>query len=208
MARKKPVTVNPNIAWSASNPHSWLILRADAPGAEAVPGWRVMHGNLRARHRDHDNSLTAFAQAKLRPDGTPGWIPTAHRVEVLLPAHADDALCDPETLIVRAEAELPNDPKGLATYVTLTCAPDRLHAQFEVARQVARDLVDRFEVAVLIVQHVPAKAANANAPHCHLVIPGPRRLTAWSGFGSYVTQLSSDAGRDVVVDTLLNALAV
>ncbi|WP_187335981.1 hypothetical protein [Novosphingopyxis iocasae] len=208
MARKKPVTVNPDIAWSASNPHSWLILRGDAPGTEAVPGWRVMYGNLRARHRDHDNSLTAFAQAKLRPDGTPGWIPTAHRVEVLLPAHADDALCDPKTLIGRAEAELPNDPKGLATYVTLTCAPDRLHSQFEVARQVARDLVDRFEVAVLMVQHVPAKAANANAPHCHLVIPGPRRLTAWSGFGSYVTQLSSDAGRNLVVDALLTKLAV
>ena len=208
MTRKKPVTVNPNIAWSASNPHSWLMLKGDAPGAEAVPGWRVMYGNLRACHRDQNNSLTAFAKAKLRPDGTPSFTPTAHRVEVLLPAHADDTLRDPETLIRRAEAELPNEPKGLACYVTLTCAPDRLHAQFEIARQVARDLVDRFAVAVLIIQHVPSKAGNGNAPHCHLVIPGPRGLTPWSGFDVYVSPLSSDAGRDIVVDSLLNALAI
>lgn len=45
MARNKPVIVNPS--------------RRRA-GAEAVPGWRVMYGNLRARHRDHDNSLSAF----------------------------------------------------------------------------------------------------------------------------------------------------
>ena len=207
MACKKPIIVNPNITWSATNPHSWLILSGDEPSNEAVPGWRILYGNLRARHRNHENSLTAFSQAKLRPDGTPGWTPTAHRVEVLLPAHADDALCDPETLIGRAEAELPNDPKGLATYVTLTCAPNRLHSQFEIARQVVRDLIDRFTVAVLIVQHVPSKAASANAPHCHFVIPGPRRLTPWSGFGAYVSDLSNDAGRDVVVDALSNALA-
>ena len=208
MARNKPVIVNPDVAWSAFNPHSWLILRGDAPGAEAVPGWRVMYGNLRARHRDHDNSLSAFVQAKLRPDGSPGWRSSAHRFEVLLPVYAEDALRDPEVLIGRAEAELPNDPKGLATYITLTSNPDRLHVQFEVARQVARGLVDRFAVAVLIVQHVPAKAANANPPHCHLVIPGPRRLMPWSGFGAYVPKLSSDAGRDVVVDAVLSALAV
>lgn len=205
MSRGKPVEINAHLAPTPSNPHSWLALVGDARGQTTIAGWRVMFGNLRVERRGYRNSLAALAKAKIAPVSSANadpWTATAHRVEVLLPGWADDALSEPRTLIERAEADGPDDPKGLGTYITLTSYPDRLHAQFEVARMVSRRLVERFGVAVLLVQHDPSRAANANPPHCHLVVPGPRRVTAWSGFGAFVSPLSTDKGRDIVIDEL------
>lgn len=132
MTRKTSVTVNGDLAPNPSNPHSWMVLKGDQPGHEVVPGWRVLFGNLRNLHRGFEPSLSALATAKIMPaapSGTPVWQATAHRVEVLLPAFAEDALLDPETLVKRAEVEQPADPRGLATYVTLTSNPERLHHQ-------------------------------------------------------------------------------
>lgn len=141
------------------------------------------------------------------PAGTPDWTVTAHRAEVLLPAHVDDRLLDPRTLFETAEAQHPPGGEALATYVTLTWAPSRLHAAFEVGRHLARWLVREFDVTVLLVQHVPALNAGTAEPHLHLIIPGPRRLTAWSGFGEYVKPLCRDSGRQLIVDQLAPLMA-
>ena len=209
MTRKASVIVNGDLVPNPANPHSWMVLKGDETGREAVPGWRVMFGNLRPVHRGFAPSLSALAAAKIMPAapaGTPVWQATAHRVEVLLPAFAEDALLDPETLVKRAEAEQPENPRGLATYITLTSNPERLHRQYEICREVARRIVDRLEGALILVQHVPARAASANPPHLHIIVPGPRRLTRFSSFGSFVSELSSDAGRDLIIDELETVL--
>lgn len=153
-----------------------------------------MVGTLRPAHQDHNNSAAAFVRAKIQvvpsTDGD-DWAVTAHRAEVLLPRGADDRFYCLRTLFEAIDAEHPVDGKALLTYVTLTWRPERLHAQWELGRRLALELVREHEVAVLAVQHVPGKVARSNDPHVHLAIAGPRTLGSL-GFGPYVTALMGD----------------
>lgn len=201
----RAIVINAGVEPTPANPHSHLPLLGDAPGEAGPGGIRTLYGVLRPEYRGHRNSLVTFAKAKLTvaaPPDTPTWTVTAHHAEVLLPTHAEDRLLDPRTLVETAETEHPPGGEALATYVTLTWTPARLHLQYEVGRRVARWLADEFDLAVLLVQHVPARNANTAQPHVHLIVPGPRRIMPWGGYGDFVKPLCRDGGRRLVVDRL------
>ena len=204
MAKPKPYEINAGLRPDPSNPHSWFTLIGHPPGETAPSGYRVLWGVMRPEYRDYRPSLAAFAQTKLAPaagTNVAPWAVTAYRHEVLLPAFAGDHLRDPRVLIESAEQQ-PVTAKALASYITLTSTPATLHGQFEVARRTAQMLVARFDVAALLVQHVPALNGGSAQPHVHLIIPGPRRLTPWSGYGAPVAELAGDKGRDLVLSLL------
>lgn len=209
MAKTKPHEINADLKPDPNNPHSWFTLIGHPPGEATPEGYRVLWGVMRPEYRCHRPSLAAFAKAKLAPAAGPDaapWAVTAYRHEVLLPPFAGDHLRDPRVLIEAAEREQASAAKALASYVTLTSTPATLHGQFEVARRVGQRLVARFHVAALLVQHVPALNGGSAQPHVHLLIPGPRRLTPWSGFGAPVAQLGGDKGRDLVLSLLADAV--
>ena len=210
MADSKPVLINAGVEPTPANPHSHMPLLGDPPGESGPGDVRTLYGVLRPSYRGHANSITALVRAKVTvaaPAGTPAWTVTAHRAEVVLPCHADDRLLDPRTLIEMVEAQHPPAGEALATYVTLTWAPTRLHAAFERGRALARWLNDEFGVAVLLVQHVPALNASSAPHHLHAIIPGPRRLAPWGGYAEYVKPLCRDGGRQLVVDQLARLIA-
>ncbi len=200
-----PFRINPDVAPSDNDPHSWLPLIGHPPGEVGPGGIKVMWGVLRPTFGGYRPSLARFAVAKLMvaaPPDTSPWTVTAHRHEVLLPAHAGDHLLDPRNLIELAERSQLADAKAQAAYITLTSAPVALHAQYEVARLLGRWLVERFDIAVLLVQHVPARSGGSAAPHVHMIIPGPRVLTPYSLFGRPVAELARDKGRELVLERL------
>ncbi len=210
MAAAKPVLINAGVVPTPANPHTHMPLLGDPPGESGPGDVRTLYGVLRPSYRDHANSLAALARAKLTVAAAadmPEWTVTAHRAEVLLPAHADDRLLDPRTLVEIADAQHPPSGEALATYVTLTWTPARLHAAFERGRAVARWLADEFGVAVLLIQHVPALNASTAPHHLHLIVPGPRRLAPWGGFAEYVKPLCRDGGRQIIVDQLARLIA-
>lgn len=202
---RAPVRINPDVVPTDGNPHSWLPLIGHASGEVAASGVKVMWGVLRPTFAGYAPSLPQFVQSKLRvatPADAPLWTVTAHRHEVLLPVHAGDHLRDPQTLIEMAERDRMPDAKAQATYITLTWVPTTLHSQFELARGVGRWLVDIYDVAVLLIQHVPALNGGSAPPHVHMVIPGPRAITPYSSFGRPVADLARDAGWQRVLDCL------
>lgn len=206
----KPHVINADLEPTPSNPHSWMPLLGDAANAPAGDSIRVMFGCMRPLYRGFAPSVAALARSKLTvaaPPDTPDWTVTAHRAEVLLPAFADDRLACPRTLFEMTDSDHPVGGKALASYITLTWQPERLHAQWQVGLSVGRWLTETFEVAVLAVQHAPHRAAKSTCPHIHLIVPGPRRLTRWGQFGGYVTPLCRDGGRQLVVDQVAALVA-
>lgn len=187
----KPYVVNADVAVSDTNPHSWLILVGEQPDTK---GPRCLVGTLRPEHRGRRATAAEFAHAKLLvsdEDGDARWRASAYRHEVLLPPGADDRYRCPHGLFEDVDAAHPASGKALVSYITLTWVPDRLHHQWSLARTLATGLVDEFAVPVLLVQHVPGVVASTALPHCHLLIPGPRTLSA-IGWGGYVSALIGD----------------
>lgn len=209
MAKTKPYKINADRQPEPGNPHSWFTLIGHPPGEVGPGGYRVLWGVMRPEYRGYRSSLAAFAKAKLAPAAganTAPWAVTAYRHEVLLPGFAGDHLRDPRVLIESAEQQQPATAKALASYVTLTATPTTLHGQFEIARRTGQMLVARFDVAALLVQHVPSLNGGSAQPHVHLVIPGPRRLTPWSGYGAPVGELSGDKRRDLILSLLAQVI--
>lgn len=186
------IEVNAGCVPDPARPHTQLALIGDPSG---TPGTRVMYGCLRPTFRGHSNSAVAFAAAKVTvaaPLGTPPWTQTAARAEVLLPPGADDRLAEPRVLMEAVDAALPHDGKALLAYLTFTFPCGRLHHQWELVRSfVRRDLVELFEAAVLLIQHVPGRAGFPTDPHVHALLAGPRRLTSL-GFGEWLPALMED----------------
>lgn len=190
-AALKPYVVNAELAVSDTNPHSWLVLVGEQPD---TPGPRCLVGTLRPEHRGRRASVAAFARAKLlvaADDGGGSWRSAAYRHEVLLPPGADDRYLCPQALFEDVDAAHPASGKALVSYVTLTWVPNRLHQQWSLVRALAAELVDAHAVPVLLIQHVPGIVASTALPHCHLLFPGPRTLSA-IGWGGYVSALIGD----------------
>lgn len=205
-----PFRINPDVVPSDGDPHSWLPLIGHPPGEDGPGGCRLMWGVLRPTFGDYRPSLARFVIAKLAaavPPGAAPWTVTAHRHEVLLPAHAGDHLLDPRALIEAAEREQIPHAKAQAAYITLTSAPPTLHRQFEVARSLAGRLVDCFDTAALLVQHVPSHNGGSALPHVHLIVPGPRAITPYSTFGRPIAELARDKGRYLVLEHLAAIVA-
>ena len=192
------IQVNPTCVPDPANPHSWLMLTGDDVDRDTL---RVMYGCLRPVFRGRRNSAAAFAAAKLTvgaPPDTPPWTLTAARAEVLLPPGADDRLADARALMETVDAELPVKAKALLAYFTFTFPTTRLHEQYELVRDFTRRLiVDPFEVAALLVQHAPNRAGLFGAPHVHVLLAGPRRLTPL-GLADWVTPLATDTAHALV----------
>lgn len=209
MAPALPTIFNQDVPFAPSYPHSWLRLLSDPPGTTGPGGIRLMFGVLRPDHQGHAVSAAAFARSKLvvpaRPDSH-DWTITAHRAEVLLPAHADDRLRDPRTLFEEVDRTLPPGGRALASYITLTWMPNRLHAQYEIGRALAARLVAEFGTPALCVQHVPALNGGDHSPHLHLLIVA-RRLTKFGMFGEPIRILGRDGGRQMVADRLADIVA-
>ena len=204
---RQSIAVNPNCKPDAANVHTWLSLVGD-PADTA--GTRVMYGCLRPVFQDRVNSAAAFASAKMRvglaADVAP-WTLGAARAEVLLPIGADDRLSDPRTLMEAVDAELPVKAKALLAYFTFTFPTPRIHEQYELVRHFTRRcIVDTFEVGALIVSHAPHRAASGNMPHVHVMIPGPRRLTAL-GLGEWVWPLVGNRAHPLVRNAFLEVQA-
>lgn len=206
----KPFIINPDVQPDPANPHSWFPLIGHPKGETGSGEYRVMAGVMRPEYRQFRPSLAAFVQAKLAPaapsDAAP-WAISTYRHEVLLPPQAGDHLRDPRTLIETAEREQAPSAKALASYITLTSTTNALHTQYEVAREVGRWLVAEFQVAVLLVQHVPSLNLGSAEPHVHIIVPGPRAITPYSTFGQPVAALSGDKGRDFVLARLATLVA-
>lgn len=203
----RPVLVNEGHVRDPANPHTHLNLLGLPAGQ---PGPRCMAGTLRPLHQNGANSAAAFARSKINPvvgASSDDWTLVAHRADVVLPRCADDRLGDLRSLFEAVDAEHPADGKALLTYLTLTWRPDRLHRQWELGRQMAVEFARDHHVAVLIVQHVPARAARSNDPHLHLLVAGPRRVEPWAGFGSYVPALMGDRVWNMVHERFRTLLA-
>ena len=190
------VEINPGCVPVVGRPHTHLRLIGDPADSQT----RVMFGCLERIFHGHDNSAAAFAAAKITvaaPPKTPPWTLTAARAEVLLPAGADDRLSDPRTLMQEVDAALPHDGRALLSYFTFTFTCERLHQQYELVRAFTRTaLVDLFQIAVLLVQHAPHRAAFGSDPHVH-ALAVPRRLTSL-GFGEFTTPMINDEGHLLV----------
>lgn len=200
-----PYRINPDAVPNDRDPHSWLPLTGHPPGEMGPGGFRLMWGVLRPSFAGYRPSLSRFAQAKLAvavPGDARPWGTTAYRHEVLLPAQAGDHLRDPQTLIETAERECLSEAKAHACYITLTSEPSTLHGQFEAARALGWWLVESFDVAVMLIQHVPSLNGNSAAPHVHMIVPGPRAITRYGSFGRPIAELARDKGRDLVLDRL------
>lgn len=183
------MVINADVPVSA-NPHSWLVLLGHP--AEST-GPRCMTGTLRPTYRERVNTAASFAAAKLliaTGEEAAPWRPGAYRHEVVLPREADDRYADPQLLFADIDAAHVATGKALLGYVTLTWTPERLHHQWRVAHALAAQLVDTFDVPVMLVQHCPGLVASSAVPHCHLLL-GCRTLTG-IGWGGYVAALNGD----------------
>ena len=204
---RQSIAVNPNCKPDPANVHTWLSLVGDRAD---MKGTKVMHGCLPPVFQGHVNSAAAFASAKMRvglaADAAP-WTLGAARAEVLLPIGADDRLSDPRTLMQTVDAELPLKAKALLAYFTFTFPTPRIHEQYELVRDFTRRcIVDTFEVGALIVSHAPHRAARAQLPHVHVMVPGPRRLTAL-GLGEWVWPLADKRAHALVRNAFLEVQA-
>jgi hypothetical protein len=204
-SHRHSIEINPFSTPDPGNVHTWLSLVGDAVGTMDA---RVMYGCLQPVFQGQVNSASAFTAAKISLDTTPGppcWTPNAVRTEVLLPSGADDRFADPRILMETVDAELPAKAKALLAYFAFTFPTSRLHEQYELVRDFTRRLiVDPFRVGAVLVHHAPHRAGSANQPHVHVMIAGPRRLTAL-GLGEWVRPLIATTTHALVRDAFLAA---
>jgi hypothetical protein len=127
---------------------------------------------------------------------------TACRYEVLVPEGVDDSFADPWMLPRHIDHSLARETNGSAPiccYWTVSDAQVRhLHEQWRAGRRVVEQLVDRFRVPMLLVQHVPEQASSANPPHLHCL--AAVRVLSSRGFGAPVAALIGDKARQVFVE--------
>ena len=203
VAPRVSLVVNETKTYDPANSHTHLVLHGDAADA---PYPHVMSGTLRPTFRDHENSAAAFALSKIMvaaPVGTPLWTQTAASSEVLLPEAACDRFTDARLLMETLDEERPEKVNALLAYFTFTYPTDRLHAMREEVRAfLMKEIVERHDVATLLILHDPGRAASKNLPHVHALVTS-RRLTAL-GFAEQVSALNSDKAQAMIRDAFLN----
>lgn len=181
------------------DPLSWLYVNPE----KSLNG--VVFGVLRKTFRGRTNSAHEFGFRKCHLGSAfvnadrSIWAPNAEKVEVILPARADDMLCDPDLLLRNVDACAPPNEAGLLTYLTLPLSDaDRLHAGWEKARSFAVTLASERDIASIVILHSPGSIGAAFPLHAHLLII-PRAL---NGFGlrhaPFDSELLQDAGQGIL----------
>lgn len=200
-ARKARTAPANSIVTCEADPQSWLYLNP----AGASPSGTVF-GVLRKTYGGRQNSAVEFGWRKahpIAPAGSPGvspWIVTAERIEVILPAGADDMLADPELLLRQMDAHAVDHEKALLVYLTLPLPDvDRLHVGWERCRAFVREHFARDrQLATVLVLHAPGRVGSSNPLHCHCLIV-PRHITGLGlAHGAYDSDLLNDGGQAIV----------
>ncbi|WP_294280675.1 hypothetical protein [uncultured Sphingomonas sp.] len=195
--RKLPVKPTPTDA----DPQSWLYLNPSGPSPAGT-----VFAVLRRAYAGRVNSALEFGyrKAHLGPvvAGTDlsAWSPNVERIEVLLPAGADDSLADPATLLGQMDAHAVEREKALLTYLTLPLGDvERVHIGWERARAFLRDRFARDrQLASVLILHAPGTINAAFPLHAHALIV-PRRLTGLGiRQGLYDEDMIHDRGQAIV----------
>ena len=137
--------------------------------------------------------------AHINVDDRSVWSPNVEKVEVVLPAKADDLLSDPDVLLRQADQFVSPTEAGLLTYVTLPLGDmDRLHTAWERARSYAVSLASSRKVASVVVLHSPGAIGAPYPLHAHLCIV-PKVLTGLGlAHSAYDQELLHDGGQDIL----------
>ena len=166
---------------SEKDPLTWLYLNPD----KAPNGF--VFGVLRKTFRGRTNSAHEFGFRKCHLGSVfvgadrSTWNPNAEKVEVVLPAKADDTLSDPDVLLRQVDAFAAPNEAGLLTYLTLPLADvERIHLGWERARSFAVKLATQRDVASIVTLHSPGSIGAQFPLHAHVLIV-PRVFS--NGFG-------------------------
>lgn len=175
------------------DPLSWLFVNPQ----KSSNG--VVFGVLRKTFRGRTNTAHEFGFRKAHLGSTfvsadrTNWAPNAEKVEVILPARADDMLSDPDLLLRNVDACVPPNEAGLLTYLTLPLSDaERLHVAWEKARSFAVMLASERDLASIVILHSPGSVGAAFPMHAHLLIV-PRAL---NGLGLRHAPFDSELLRD------------
>lgn len=173
--KSKPRTKKANLPTKTDekDPLSWLYLNPEKSSNGFV------FGVLRKTFRGRTNTAHEFGFRKCHLGSAfvnadrSIWAPNAEKVEVILPARADDMLSDPDLLLRQVDACAPSNEAGLLTYLTLPLASvERLHVGWERARSFAVRLACERDLASIVILHSPGSIGSAFPLHSHLcVIP-------------------------------------
>lgn len=160
-----------------ANPHSWLAINPDTKHQPL----HFIYGVLERDYHGRANSAVEFVTAKLQPVPAADSCPqiTAERAGVALPADADDRFADPFVLAAEVDHVAAPGKPALLAYVTLYFPdPDRLHRIWRRGFSFAQGIADDYGVAVVAALHAPFRAGSSNPVHLHLMLMGPRKMTA------------------------------
>ncbi|WP_125995753.1 hypothetical protein [Sphingomonas sp. S-NIH.Pt15_0812] len=161
---------------------------------------------LRRAYAGRTNSALEFGYRKahlgavLASADTTVWSPNVERIEVLLPAGADDSLADPATLLGQMDAHAVEREKALLTYLTLPLGDvDRVHIGWERARAFLRERFARDrDLASVLILHAPGTINAAFPLHAHALIV-PRRVTGLGiRQGLYDEDMIHDRGQAII----------
>lgn len=183
------------------DPLSWLYVNPE----KSSNG--VVFGVLRKTFRGRTNSAQEFGFRKCHLGSAfvnadrSVWAPNAEKVEVILPARADDTLSDPDVLLRQVDAFACPYEAGLLTYLTVPLSDvERLHVGWELARSFAVRLACERAVASIVILHSPGSIGSAFPLHAHLLVI-PRSL---NGLGlrhaPFDSELLRDDGQGILSD--------
>jgi len=201
MAARKPRKLPGKPVPTDVDPQSWLYLNPAGPSAAGT-----VFAVLRKAYAGRTNSALEFGYRKAHVGVVAAgvnfavWSPNVERVEVLLPAGADDGLANPAILLAQMDAHAVDREKALLTCLTLPLGDvDRVHVGWERARSFLRDRVARDrQLAAVLILHAPGTINAAFPLHAHALIV-PRRITGLGiRLGLYDEELIHDGGQAIV----------
>lgn len=158
-----------------------------APERGALPtGIDMAHGTAQKVYLGRANTPTAIVARRLALHGS--IEPNCYANETLLPPDASDLLEAPAALIGRYEEQVLEQQTDLMCITTLRFdAAMPCHRAWRLGVGFAYGALScRRNLAVIAVQHVPARALRENKQHIHLIYPS-RKLLHGSQFGAFTS---------------------
>lgn len=191
---------NAPVVAQKNDPLDWLYTN---PGGASETG--LTFGVLRKEYGGRKNSALEFGWRKCHVGRQPSdadftaWTPNVERVEVILPAKADDMLADPAVLLQQMDVTAAECEKALLVYITLPLGDvERVHVGWERARAFARRLACERDLASVLALHAPGRVNTPFALHAHCLVV-PRCIAGLGiGHGLYDSDLTHDAGQALI----------